>query len=49
MVAEVQPSMGTTTEGTTYSLKLPHVDREISITDTPGILEMGTSGEIREQ
>ena len=49
MVADVQPSMGTTTEGTTYSLKLPHVDREISITDTPGILEMGTSGEIREQ
>ena len=49
MVADVQPSMGTTTEGTTYCLKLPHVNREILITDTPGILEMGASGEIREQ
>ncbi len=49
MVANVEPSMGTTTEGTTYSLKLPHVNREILITDTPGILEMGASGEIREQ
>ena len=49
MVADVQPSMGTTTEGTVYTLKLPHVNREILITDTPGILEMGAPGEIREQ
>ena len=49
MVADVKPSMGTTTEGTTYNLKLPYVNREISITDTPGILEMGASGQIREQ
>ena len=49
MLGDVQPSMGTTTEGTTYTLKLPHLNREILITDTPGILEMGASGEIREQ
>jgi uncharacterized protein len=49
MVGEVNSSMGTTTEGVTYTLKLPYVNREILITDTPGILEMGTSGEIREQ
>ena len=49
MVADVKSSMGTTTEGTTYNLRLPYVNREISITDTPGILEMGASGQIREQ
>jgi small GTP-binding protein len=49
MVGEVQPSMGTTTQGVTYNLKLPGVTREIIITDTPGILEMGNPGEIREQ
>jgi small GTP-binding protein len=49
MVGEVEASMGTTTEGTTYSLKLPGLTREILITDTPGILEAGAPGEIREQ
>ncbi len=49
MVADVQPSMGTTTEGTTYRLELVGIAREILITDTPGILEMGASGETKEQ
>jgi small GTP-binding protein len=49
IVGNVQASMGTTTEGTTYTLKLPGLTREILITDTPGILEMGAPGEIREQ
>ena len=49
MVGEVQASMGTTTEGITHSLKLPSVNREILITDTPGILEVGAPGEMREQ
>lgn len=49
MVGEIQASIGTTTEGITHSLKLPSANREILITDTPGILEMGAPGEIREQ
>lgn len=49
MVGNVNASMGTTKEGVTYSLKLPQANREILITDTPGILEMGAPGEIREQ
>lgn len=49
MVGNVRASMGTTTEGVTYTLKLPNVSREITIVDTPGILEMGAAGEIREQ
>ncbi|MGY6528471.1 MAG: YcjF family protein [Cyanobacterium sp.] len=49
MVGEIQASIGTTTEGVTHSLKLPSANREILITDTPGILEMGAPGEIREQ
>ncbi|WP_066115345.1 YcjF family protein [Geminocystis sp. NIES-3709] len=49
MVGNVNASMGTTTEGITYSLKLPQANREILITDTPGILEMGAPGEIREK
>jgi GTPase SAR1 family protein len=49
MVGEIQASIGTTTEGVTYTLKLPTANREILITDTPGILEMGAPGEIREQ
>ncbi len=49
MVGEVQASMGTTVEGITHSLKLPSVNREILVTDTPGILEVGSPGEIREQ
>lgn len=49
MVGNVNASMGTTTEGVTYSLKLLQANREILITDTPGILETGAPGEIREQ
>lgn len=49
MVGNVRASMGTTTEGVTYTLKLPNVSREITIVDTPGILEMGAPGEFREQ
>lgn len=49
IVGEIKPSIGTTTEGVTYTLQLPNVNREILITDTPGILEMGAPGEIREQ
>jgi small GTP-binding protein len=49
MVGTVKASMGTTTEGVTYSLKLPQANREILISDTPGILEVGAPGQIREK
>ncbi len=49
IVGDIEASMGTTTQGTTYSLKLPGLTREILITDTPGILEAGAPGKIREQ
>ena len=44
IVGEVDPIMGTTTKGETYSLKLRGVGREILIIDTPGILEAGIAG-----
>ena len=49
IVGDVQANMGTTTKGTTYKLQIPGLSREILITDTPGILETGSPGEIREQ
>ncbi len=44
IVGKVDSTMGTTTDGETYSLKLKGVAREILITDTPGILEAGIAG-----
>ncbi|MGB3560520.1 MAG: GTP-binding protein, partial [Geitlerinemataceae cyanobacterium] len=44
MVGQVAAPMGTTTEGASYCLKLKGFDREILITDTPGILEAGVAG-----
>jgi predicted GTPase len=41
--------MGTTEAGETYSLKLKGLNRQIFITDTPGILEAGVAGTEREQ
>jgi uncharacterized protein len=49
MVGEVGAPMGTTEDGATYRLKLKGVDREILITDTPGILEAGVAGTEREK
>jgi hypothetical protein len=49
IVGDVNATMGTTTDGETYSLKLKGVRREILITDTPGILEAGIAGTEREE
>ncbi|NCR25734.1 MAG: DUF697 domain-containing protein [Microcystis aeruginosa G11-04] len=49
MVGNVEATMGTTEKGETYSLKMKGVNREIQITDTPGILEIGAAGGQREQ
>ncbi|MFM2430797.1 MAG: hypothetical protein RLZZ511_2010 [Cyanobacteriota bacterium] len=49
MVGEVGATMGTTTVGTTHKLQLEGVKREILIADTPGILEAGDAGTVREQ
>lgn len=48
MVGRVSAPMGTTEVGATYCLKLQGLDREILITDTPGILEAGVAGTERE-
>ena len=48
IVGNVNATMGTTTEGQTFSLRLKEVGREILITDTPGILEAGVAGTERE-
>jgi uncharacterized protein len=48
IVGRVGAPMGTTEVGATYRLQLPGVDREIMITDTPGILEAGIAGTQRE-
>ncbi|HBQ97769.1 MULTISPECIES: GTP-binding protein [unclassified Roseofilum] len=49
MVGQVQPTIGTTQEGQTYHLPLRGLNREILITDTPGILEIGEEGSDRAQ
>lgn len=49
MVGKVGAPMGTTEVGETYSLKLKRLERQILITDTPGILEAGVVGTQREQ
>jgi uncharacterized protein len=49
MVGQVGAPMGTTEVGETYSFRLKGLDREIWITDTPGILEAGVAGTEREQ
>ncbi|WP_017720235.1 YcjF family protein [Kamptonema formosum] len=49
MVGRVSAPMGTTEVGETYSLQLRGLEREILITDTPGILEAGVAGTEREE
>jgi uncharacterized protein len=48
IVGEVGAPMGTTTRGETYILELKGLDRQILLTDTPGILEAGIAGTQRE-
>lgn len=45
----VSPIMGTTTVGETYRFDLKGIQRELHITDTPGLLEVGVAGTEREQ
>jgi uncharacterized protein len=49
IVGSVEATMGTTKIGETYNLKLKGIEREILITDTPGILEAGIAGTEREE
>jgi hypothetical protein len=49
VVGRVDAAMGTTELGETYGLKLPGLDRQVLITDTPGILEVGVAGTEREK
>ncbi|MEM6500855.1 MAG: GTP-binding protein [Cyanobacteria bacterium P01_C01_bin.89] len=49
VVGEVGAPMGTTEEGATYTLRLRGLQRDILITDTPGILEAGVAGGKRER
>ncbi len=49
IIGRVDAPMGTTEVGETYSLKLKGMNREILITDTPGILEAGVAGTEREK
>ncbi|HEY9623668.1 MAG TPA: Era-like GTP-binding protein, partial [Crinalium sp.] len=48
IVGHVGAPMGTTNVGETYSFRLKGVERDIFITDTPGILEAGVAGTQRE-
>lgn len=48
VVGKVGAPMGSTEVGETYTLKLKGINREILITDTPGILEAGVAGTERE-
>jgi uncharacterized protein len=49
MVGAVGAPMGTTAIGETYAFRFKGLEREIAITDTPGILEAGILGTDREQ
>lgn len=49
MAGQVGATLGTTTLGQTYRFRLKTIEREIQITDTPGILEAGILGTEREQ
>ena len=49
MVGNVEATMGTTQIGETYRLQIQGLERDILITDTPGILEAGVAGTEREQ
>ena len=49
VVGEVSAPMGTTQAGETYSLQLSGIDKQILVTDTPGILEAGVMGTEREK
>lgn len=48
MVGRVEAPMGSTRAGETYRLQLTGLERDILITDTPGILEAGKEGNDRE-
>lgn len=48
MVGEVGATMGTTTLGQAYTLRLQGLSRDILLIDTPGILEAGLLGSERE-
>ncbi len=48
IVGRVGAPMGTTDEGATYRLQLRGLERDILITDTPGILEAGGPGSDRD-
>jgi len=47
MLGEVGAAMGTTQEGAVYRMGIQGLEREILITDTPGILEAGAEGSDR--
>ncbi|MCY7283458.1 MAG: DUF697 domain-containing protein, partial [Cyanobacteria bacterium CAN_BIN43] len=49
IVGQVGAPMGTTTLGETYRFRLKGLDREVQITDTPGILEAGIAGTERDR
>ncbi len=49
VTGEVGAAMGTTAVAQTVTLRLRRVEREIWLTDTPGILEAGVAGTGREQ
>jgi len=48
MLGQVGATMGTTDRPQTYKFRLEQVEREIWLTDTPGILEAGVAGTERE-
>jgi uncharacterized protein len=49
IVGQVGAPMGTTTVGETYRFRLKSLEREVHITDTPGILEAGIAGTERDR
>jgi len=49
LAGKVGAAMGTTTEPQQFRFRLPQVERDLWLTDTPGILEAGVVGTVREQ
>ncbi len=49
IVGEIGPSMGSTKSTNSYRLRLKSLTRGLNLVDTPGILEGGVDGRIREK
>ena len=49
LIGKISPTIGTTTDITSYKIRIPILKRNINIIDTPGLFEASKEGEEREK